>query len=418
MTKNVRALKQSLRNHRARWKFLFLATELRQAMSQSWAASSQRRLERQVVSLRPAGPACGNVLFSYRIEGFLLPREHPVLKTHTNYWRSLQMAQTFLDLGYAVDVIDFRNDRFEPAKDYSVLVDVRHNLERLAPLLGPHCTRIFHIDTAHILHHNAGEAARLVALQQRKGVTLQPWRWERPNLGIEFADCATASVAEGEFAISTFRYAGKPIYTVPVPVAHQFDWPSHKDWQECRRRFLWFGSGGLVHKGLDLTLDAFAGLPDCHLTVCAPVQQEKSFEQAYWTELYKTPNIHTAGWVESGADQFRQIAHSCAGLVFPSVSESCSASTLECMHAALLPIISRETGVPVHGFGFMMANSSVEEIQRTVRLVSELPASELEARCRRAWEFARANHTRERFAAVYREIIGAILAQRAENKRN
>ena len=32
------------------------------------------------------------------------------------------MARTFVDLGYAVDVIDFRNDRFEPEKDYAILV--------------------------------------------------------------------------------------------------------------------------------------------------------------------------------------------------------------------------------------------------------------------------------------------------------
>ena len=404
-------LKRRMKNRLADWWPLFYASDLRRCLRNCRASVEQRRLEHRIVSMPPAGESRGNVLFSYRIEGFLLPVGHPVLNTHTNYWRSVQMARTFLELGYTVDVIDYRNDEFEPEKEYAVFVDVRHNLERLASRVGNRCTKIFHIDTAHILRHNAGEAARLVGLQERKNVTLQPVRWERPNLGIEFADCATASVAEGEYAISTFRYAGKPIYPVPVPVAHTFDCPRDKDWQACRNRFVWFGSGGLVHKGLDVTLDAFAKTPECHLTVCAPVHHEKAFERAYWRELYKTPNIETVGWVESGGEPFRQIARSCAGLVFPSVSESCSASTIECMHAGLIPIVSRETGVPVRGFGCALAVSSVEEIQAAVRRVAGMAPAELETWSRQAWEYARTNHTRERFAAVYRDVITTILAQ-------
>ena len=87
-----------------------------------------------------------------------------------------------------------------------------------------------------------------------------PRRFEIPNLAIEHADCAT--ILGNEFTINTFRYANKPLYPVPIVPAASYPWPDGKDFDACRKRFLWFGSGGLVRKGLDLVLEAFVGMPD------------------------------------------------------------------------------------------------------------------------------------------------------------
>ena len=38
-------------------------------------------------------------------------------------------------------------------------------------------------------------------------------------------------------------------------------------------------------------------------------------------------------------------------------------------------------------------------------MVASLPAQELKERARRAWEFARANHTREKFTEEYRKFV-------------
>ena len=37
----------------------------------------------------------------------------------------------------------------------------------------------------------------------------------------------------------------------------------------------------MVHKGLDLVLEAFVAMPEYHLTVCGKVSSEKDFEDAY-----------------------------------------------------------------------------------------------------------------------------------------
>jgi glycosyltransferase involved in cell wall biosynthesis len=368
----------------------------------------------RVVSLKPLGSSRGNVLLSYILDPFLLKPGQPVSHAHSNHWESLQIARTFLDLGYCVDAIHYTNQQFQPKKDYAVLVDGRWNLQRLAPLLNSDCLKVMYIDVCHILFQNAAEASRLLAVQQRRGVTLEPRRFEMPNLAIEHADCAT--ILGNEFTINTFRYANKPLYPVPIIPSACYPWPEGKDFEACSKRFLWFGSGGLVRKGLDLVLEAFAGMPDYHLTICGPIGKDEDFERAYQKELYETPNIETIGWVDIDGPGFKDICRRSVGMIYASCAEGQCGGVVACMHAGLIPVISYESGVDVHDFGMILPDCSIQEIQNAIRRVSNFPAKQLEQMARGAWEYAQANHSREKFALEFRKVMEHILA--AKNGRN
>ncbi|AKG23274.1 glycosyltransferase [Calothrix sp. 336/3] len=370
-----------------------------------------RRNRRQFVSLKPEGTPIGNVLISYFPEPLLLkPEEIP--NSHTNFWECRQIVQTYLDMGYCVDVIHSENDVFVPQKHYTLFVEVRWTLQRIAHLLNPDCIKIFHADAASLTYHNAAEAQRLLALQQRRGVTLLPRRHERPNLAAEHADCIT--ILGNDFTANTFKYLGKPIYKIPISTPVVYPWSESKDFDTCRQNFLWFGSGGLVHKGLDLVLEAFAQMPEYHLTICGPVQKETDFEKEYYKELYQTPNIHTVGWVDISSQKFIDIANSCAALVYPSCSEGGGGCVITCMHAGMIPLVSYESSVDVHNFGVIFPESSVEQIQAAVRKVANLPTEQLETMAKKAWQHARANHTRETFAVAYRQVAEEIFAHHSQ----
>ncbi|QLE47111.1 glycosyltransferase [Nostoc sp. C057] len=368
----------------------------------------------QVVSLKPKQPSKGNVLLSYRIEPFLLKHGQPMPNDHTWYWEVWQIAQTFLDLGYNVDVIQFHNDKFVPQKHYAFFIDIRHRMEALAPKLNKDCIKIFHVDIANMVFRNAAECNRLLEVQQRKGVTLKPQRFEVPNLGIEYADCAI--VLGNDFTTDTFKYANKPMYRIPISSPVVYPYPDKKDFEAVRKRFLWFGGSALVLKGLDLVLDAFAQMPEYHLTVCGPVSSDKEFEQAFYKELYETPNIHTYGWIDVSSPDFIEVTNNCLGLVYPSVSEGQSGAVISCLQAGLIPILSYESGVDVHDFGVIFDNLSLEEIKEKVRSISNLPVENLQMMSRQAWEYARANHTKEKFAQVYRNVVEQIIENHSQKK--
>ena len=369
----------------------------------------------QVVSLKPKQPSKGNVLLSYRIEPFLLKPGQPMPNDHTWYWEVWQIAQTFLTLGYNVDVIQFHNDKFVPQKDYAFFIDIRHRMEALAPKLNKDCIKIFHVDIANMVFRNAAECNRLLELQRRKGITLKPQRFEVPNLGIEYADCAI--VLGNDFTTDTFKYANKPMYRIPISSPSVYPYLDNKDFEAVRKRFLWFGGSALVLKGLDLVLDAFAQMPEYHLTICGPVSNDKEFEQAFYKELYETPNIHTYGWIDVSSPDFIEVTNNCLGLVYPSVSEGQSGAVISCLQAGLIPILSYESGVDVHDFGVIFDNLFVDEIKAKVRSISNLPVEDLKLMSRQAWEYARANHTKENFAQVYRNVVERIIEDHSQKKQ-
>lgn len=360
----------------------------------------------KVASVRPEGRISGWVLLSYITAPFFLKPNQLLPNRHSNYWEARQIAETFLSFGFGVDVIDWDNWEFRPRRDYAFCVDL-HNMERLAPSMRSGCVKILHITGAHWLFQNSAEYSRLLALQHRRGVTLRPRRIVPPSFGIEYADLATTW--GNRFTRDTFSYARKTIHRVPVPATALYDWPGDKDYDVCRRRFLWFGNKGMVHKGLDLVLEAFTRMPDYHLTVCGLFSEEPDFEAAYYKELYQTPNIEAVGWVDTDGDRFKEIANESVALIFPSCSEGASGGAVTCMHAGLIPILSYEAGVDLGDFGLLLNDCSVETIMDAAQAISELSVSELEERARMSWEHARAWYTRENHVACYRDFVTNVL---------
>jgi glycosyltransferase involved in cell wall biosynthesis len=397
-------IKHRLRSSKA----YLVASEIKWVLRKHLKGSADRN---QTISLNPDTPALGNVLLAYLTDAFAVPDRQSVSYSHPAYWESLQMAKTFVDIGYSVDVISAADaGGFTPEKQYALYVGHRYNFVKIAQQLNADCIKVLHCDMAHPLFNNAASMSRLLALQQRRGITLPVLRFDPPTPAIEHADCAV--VLGNEFTVGTYSYARKPIYRLPISAPFLYPWPERKDFEACRRNFLWLGSHGFVHKGLDLVLDAFAAMPEYQLTVCGPVSEdiEKDFEKAFHQELYCTSNIRTAGWVDIGSPEFLQIADRCAALIYPSCSEGQSGGVVTCMHVGLIPILSYESGVDVEGFGFLLQDCSVEGIKDSIRMAASLSADAARERARQSWEFARANHTREKFAEAYRQVVRAIIA--------
>lgn len=365
------------------------------------------RYSEQCVSLPARDPANGCVLLSYILEPFLLaPGERPST-AHTHHSESLLIARAWLERGFDVDIIDYRNNVFVPRKDYRIFVCARTQFDRLAPLLPQGCIKIAHLDTAHFLFNNHAAFERALDLQRRRGVTCTSIRIVESNRAIELADYG--ALLGDEFSRQTYAYAGKRIYCLPVPTLGTYPRPDRKDFDVVRRRFLWFGSTGFVHKGLDRVLEAFNGMPDLELAVCGPIDQEAEFAEIYGKELYRSPNIRTVGWVDVAGPEFLRVANDCAALVFPSCAESQSGSSLTCMQAGLIPILSREAGIETRDFGITLADSSIPEIQRAVRHVAGLPATALHRMACATHDYARSHHTLEEYEKAYRAMVEELL---------
>jgi len=367
-----------------------------------------RGVERKVIHLAPAGEPVGRALFSYILDPLLVGPDAEVPHSHTHFWESREMARTLVDLGFAVDAIHWTNSSFVPRERYDLVIDVRLQLERLAPIVGASALKILHAETGHWRFYNAAQERRRRELAERRGIQLAPYKAIEPNRAVESADAVT--ILGNEATQSTYAFAGKPLFPVPISQPFLYPFPVERDLATARRRFVWFGSGGLLHKGLDRVLEVFAELPELELTVLGPIDREPEFERAFARELYRTPNIRSHGWIDVASRAFLEIARTHVALVYPSCSEGQNGGTVTCMHAGLIPVASRESGVDVTPLtGVVLATSTPDEIRDRVLELSRRSPQELAATSRAAWDWVRRTHTRARFSTTYRDALLEIL---------
>ena len=366
-----------------------------------------RYIDSQVVHLSPGIKAKGHVLVSYVIESCTTDPNDPVYRSHTHYWETRQIVNTFLDFGYSVDLISYRNTDFRPKRSYDFFIGARTNFDRLAGLLNDSCRKVVHLDTAHWITNNHNAYSRLSDLCHRRKVAIMgSIRIIEHNLAIENADLGT--ILGNEFTIESYSYAGKQLHRIPISSPISFEW-SKRDIDSIRNNYLWFGSTGFVHKGLDLVLELFAGLPDYHLYVCGPLEKEHRFVREFHKELYETANIHTVGWVDINDVRFKQILDNCLGIVYPSCAEGGGGSLIGCMQGGVIPVASYESSVDIADNGIVLTESSLAEMRKVVVRLSSLSTQELETMSHETWHFASRSHTKESFADKYRKFVLDVL---------
>jgi len=370
----------------------------------------------ELVSLEPEGICHGHALLGLIIDPFLLDDNDRISNKHTNHRESLEIAKIFLKLGYQIDVISKLRSTFIPKKKYTFYINLRTNFKNASRLLNDDCIKIVNLDTAHWSFSNYAAAQRVLDLQNRRQVSLASIRYITPNSAIEHCDYAT--MKGNDFTLGTYSFANKRIYKTNTPSHLKYESPLDKDFENCKRNFLWFGSSGFVHKGLDLVLEAFVDLPNYNLTVCGPIQEDEDFKKEYHKELFNTPNIVTKGWVDIESKEFADIINNSVAIVFPSCAEACNGGVITCMQAGIIPIVNQETGIDLETeFGILLKESSKEEIKEKVREISKLSAGNLSSMTRNAWSHVRTNHSVSAFHDNYKEAIVDIV-QRENKKRS
>lgn len=384
----------------------FLARGLRVG-ARKFEAVAERRS--QAITLRPARVTGGRVVMFYILDPWIYPETRRV-HYHSNRWECATMVDTFLEAGHVVDVVDYQSKYYRPPADCVIAIDTEHSFRNFGGQLPPQCTKVYHAPTTHWLHWNRAELRRLDAIRERRGVALQPRRQLPPNPGIDVAQFGT--YVGNAFTAETYAYAGKPMYRIPISSVVETATGPHA-LERIRRRFVWFGSIGLAHKGLDVVLEAFAQMPDLELTVAGGTSFDQDFVAAYDRELNHTPNIRHLGWIDATSPAFQALMDDHLAVVYPSCAEGGAGSVIACMHCGLIPVVTREASIDTHDFGVLTSGDSVPDIIRAVRMVEAMSAAELQARRDAAQAHVRRVHTRKAFAETYRgfarEVLGLSL---------
>lgn len=365
-----------------------------------------------LVFVKHRGKKKGDVLLSFITQPFTLAPNEFLRDPHSNIFVPSELARIFSERGYDVDVIDWNNCSFVPKKKYVACVDIHNNLERFSSLLPASCIKIQYITGSHWRFQNDAEEKRTQALEERRGVHLST---KRGVAGSDFEKYADFVIGYGNKTVhGTFPMPnGKKIIPLPVPTMEEYDFPKGKDFFCARKHFLWFGGGGAVLKGLDLILEAFAGLPDLQLTLIGPVFSEKEFCKIYEKEL-KFPNItvYEKPYKEKGDAMSKvggryvfDVIKECGAVLGMSASEGGGGATVQAMQAGVFPIVTPNTGINENAPSIVLENPTVGNIRKTVEDFSKIPPEKLEALSRKVWSFTKAHHTRRAYTKELENFI-------------
>lgn len=366
----------------------------------------------RIVSLSASGRPRGQALVSYLREPVGRPDRSRSFRGHSNQWESREVARSLVELGFAVDVIDFDDSTFVPQRAYDVVLALDGELCRLAAAGGADVA-LLHMTGADPAFQNAAEQRRLAELAERRGVMLSP---RRQVPGVEAFEEALSSahaisLIGNAWTRSTFApEVQRRMTCIPVSTSIDVRPKSRRRLVPQEREFLWFFGSGAVHKGLDRVLEAFARTPELTLNVVGNIAAETDFVEQYHHELHELANIRFHGFLEPSGSAFRSVARRCFGVVAPSCSEGTSPAIATMLQLGLLPIVSRETGISLDpGAGTYLETCSVDEIREAAGVAHALAEPVLRAQIEATQRRALAEHTRERFGSAIRAYLKAVL---------
>ncbi|WP_413490529.1 glycosyltransferase [Shewanella baltica] len=313
------------------------------------------------------------VLFSYSTYHF---NKNNYL-SHSNYQESNTIAAIFDEIGFRVDIVNNNRLTKLDISSYDIVFGEGLPLYQAISLENSPKT-IYYGTGSHPFHCTEQSYKRLISFYHKYSfMALSSLRTSDTRWGLA-ASMADAVICIGnDVTKSTFTARGaNHVYTVdptyhPRPDAKTIG--HSKNFDECRKTMLWFGSYGLLHKGLDLAVEAFKNHPDWTLHICGYTPAEKEFLDAL--ELPSNAIVH--GFINVFDDEFKTLASKCGFVLLPSCSEGTATAVITAVgNGAMIPVVTKECGYDVGSSGYII-ELSADDIERQLVELDQLESSHL-----------------------------------------
>lgn len=180
----------------------------------------------------------------------------------------------------------------------------------------------------------------------------------------------------------------------------------NKDFSKTKHSFLWMGSQGAIHKGLDLLFDVFSKHPELELHVLGLNSIDKK------TLLSIMPdNAIDHGFVNINSKVFEEVVQKCAFIIFPSCSEAISTAVITAMNHGLIPLVTQETSITLEGFGEYIKDYHIESVEEVVIKKSKQSDDSLYKEMILTRDYAQNNYSIANFSKRINSIVSEIMKE-------
>ncbi len=339
------------------------------------------------------------VLFSYSTYHFD--------KKHSNYQESLFIAKIFDEMGYIVDIynnhrenkIDFDNYDVVFGEGLPIFQAIQQNTK---------ATTIYYATGSHPWQCSEASLNRVIDYYKRNNflaldsTRLQDYKW---GLAASLSDAVI--VIGNDNTKKTFVNNGAShIYKINPTFHIKKGMNKIKKVQESSKSMLYFASYGLLHKGLDLAVEAFREFPEWTLHVCGYTKRESEFMQS----LNLPRNIIVHGFIDIESSLFQELSEQCGYVILPSSSEGIATAVLTAMgRGAMIPVVTKECGIDVDDFGILIDDLTIKSVKKAIEHCEMISYDELMINSKKAMEKAYDAYTLLNYENTMKEHLNTIL---------
>lgn len=345
------------------------------------------------------------VLISYINKPFFIKQNF----VHTNFHEALAIADVFRSLDYQVDLIEYTKFKaFEP-ESYEVIFGLGESVEfALKEKIGKkkYPFVIWHGTGSNPFFSNPLTIKRLDYVYKRFGLLLPEstrFLYKVYPLSYVFSDLII--LYGNQFTKSTYLdHTYSPIELIN-PTSYFNSYRLDRKFF-TKENYIWFGSAGAIHKGLDILLDFFEKRSDLTLHICGELKSEKRFFNAYRRQLHELSNIKYHGFVDVKSDIFKNLMETCTFTILPSCSEGTATSVITTMaNGGLIPIVTRNAGIDISDYGIFINEITLAGVTDAIDRSQKLTHKEIQNRSNQILCVAQECYTIENFSRNLKSIL-------------
>lgn len=335
--------------------------------------------------------------FFYNWESAYLGRTQP--------FEIMKIVKVFSEFGYAVDIIgcnDLKAVEIIKDRNYNVIFGFGESFFKLTNLY-PNVSSILLMTENTPEFSFKQEKDRMDYFFLRHGRKLKLARsgkfYKIKHLEKKYSHVITM----GETELLKDKYSN-PSFIFPTGLINARYVFSNKDHLQARHNYLWFGSTGAIHKGLDILIDVFSKRDDVILHICGLNKEEKKI-----LKFKGRSNMFDYGRIDVNSGAYLQLVNKCSYIILPSCSEGFSTSVTTGMLHGLIPVVIRNTGFNRAGdHAIFLEDYKLEYVNNKLNELSDFDPAELCNLSRKVYEFAQKNFRLEAFEDNFRTIITSL----------
>ena len=282
----------------------------------------------------------------------------------------INIAGVFLDLGYQIYVLDYKNGykKVNDDQKFDVIFGFGASFFELTKNnIHSNTKKIFYYTELSEKYNSELERRRKAELEAKGYVVRKKSLRSRIYYEDAHAAAADAILLTGaEYQLQHFKHFEIPKHAIqPSSILNSSNTNVTLS-SNRKNNFIWFGSNGGVLKGLDILIESFSRLPDNKLFLLGLSKSDrKTFLQN------RCENIFDLGFHNVRSQRVKDIAEECKYVISTSFSEGSTTGVLTGMGYGCVPVISTFAGTNINSDtqAILIDEMTVDSV---VSLVSQL----------------------------------------------